>query len=52
LRRRVWPHWKRDAPTVDASQNASSEQIMGKYFIAWILGVPAGLLLLAYLFFN
>jgi hypothetical protein len=23
---------------------------MGKYFIAWLLGVPAGLLLLIYLF--
>jgi len=23
---------------------------MGKYFIAWLLGVPAGLLVLVYLF--
>jgi len=23
---------------------------MGKYFIAWLLGVPAGLLLLVYVF--
>jgi len=23
---------------------------MGKYFIAWLLGVPAGLLILIYLF--
>jgi len=23
---------------------------MGKYFIAWLLGVPAGLLILMYLF--
>lgn len=26
------------------------ENVMGKYFIAWILGVPAGLLLLIYVF--
>jgi len=26
------------------------EKSMGKYFIAWILGVPAGLLLLIYVF--
>jgi len=26
------------------------EDIMGKYFLAWILGVPAGLLLLIYVF--
>jgi len=25
---------------------------MGKYLIAWILGVPAGILVLAYLFFH
>ena len=26
------------------------ETKMGKYFIAWLLGVPAGLLLLVYVF--
>jgi len=25
---------------------------MGKYFIAWLLGVPAGLLVLVYLFMH
>jgi hypothetical protein len=25
---------------------------MGKYFIAWLLGVPAAVLVLIYLFFN
>jgi len=25
---------------------------MGKYFIAWLLGVPAGLLILVYLFMH
>ena len=28
----------------------SRESDMGKYFIAWLLGVPAGLLVLIYLF--
>ena len=26
------------------------EALMGKYFIAWLLGVPAGLLILIYVF--
>ena len=30
--------------------NAEKEIIMGKYFIAWLLGVPAGLLVLIYVF--
>jgi len=25
---------------------------MGKYFLAWLLGVPAGLLILIYLFMH
>ena len=25
---------------------------MGKYFLAWLLGVPAGLLILVYLFVH
>lgn len=28
------------------------DRIMGKYFIAWLLGVPAGLLILIYLFMH
>jgi hypothetical protein len=28
----------------------TEERDMGKYFIAWLLGVPAGLLILIYLF--
>jgi len=44
-------HWRR-AQSRAASRPPSSgeENVMGKYFIAWILGVPAGLLLLIYLF--
>ena len=26
------------------------ERLMGKYFLAWLLGIPAGLLLLIYVF--
>jgi hypothetical protein len=29
-----------------------TETIMGKYFLAWILGVPGILLVLFYLFFH
>jgi hypothetical protein len=28
------------------------EEIMGKYFIAWLLGVPAIVLVLLYFFFR
>jgi hypothetical protein len=28
----------------------TEDRIMGKYFIAWLLGVPAGLLILIYVF--
>lgn len=28
------------------------EQNMGKYFLGWLLGVPAGLLILIYLFMH
>jgi hypothetical protein len=30
--------------------DANKEDIMGKYFLAWLLGVPAGLLVLIYVF--
>ena len=30
--------------------NPMEERVMGKYFIAWLLGVPAGLLILIYVF--
>jgi len=29
---------------------ANKEDTMGKYFLAWLLGVPAGLLVLVYVF--
>ncbi len=29
-----------------------TEAMMGKYFLAWLLGVPALLLVLVYMFFN
>jgi hypothetical protein len=28
----------------------TSENVMGKYFLAWLLGVPGGILLLIFLF--
>lgn len=30
--------------------HGTEERDMGKYFIAWLLGVPAGLLILIYVF--
>jgi hypothetical protein len=33
----------------DSSAN-NKEDVMGKYFLAWLLGVPAGLLVLIYVF--
>jgi hypothetical protein len=33
----------------DCNQLAK-EDVMGKYFLAWLLGVPAGVLVLVYLF--
>ena len=30
----------------------SQETAMGKYFLAWLLGVPAFVLVIAYFFFN
>jgi hypothetical protein len=32
--------------------NIDKERIMGKYFIAWLLGVPGIVLLLLYFFFH
>jgi hypothetical protein len=31
---------------------SSGDDIMGKYFLAWILGVPIGVLVLIYLFMH
>jgi len=32
--------------------DAKKEDTMGKYFLAWLLGVPAGLLVLIYVFMH
>jgi hypothetical protein len=37
--------------TMDTSR-AERSTVMGKYFLAWILGVPALVLVLIYLFFH
>jgi hypothetical protein len=38
--------WNRQLPIV------VKEHIMGKYFLAWLMGVPAVVLVLIYLFFH
>jgi hypothetical protein len=35
-----------------ASSRPTKERPMGKYLIAWILGVPAIVLVVAYMLFN
>jgi hypothetical protein len=35
-----------------SSSESSKEFVMGKYLIAWILGVPAFVLVIAYFFFH
>jgi hypothetical protein len=35
-----------------SSTHSQGEPIMGKYFLAWIMGVPAIVLVLLYLFFH
>jgi hypothetical protein len=35
-----------------STKHTSKGNIMGKYFIAWLLGVPAFVLVLFYLFFH
>jgi hypothetical protein len=35
-----------------SSHNFKRSTIMGKYFLAWIMGVPAIVLVLLYLFFH
>ncbi len=38
--------------TVDHSPCTDKENIMGKYFLAWLCGVPAFLLVLIYFFVH
>jgi hypothetical protein len=35
-----------------ASDQPIEESVMGKYFLAWLLGVPAFVLVIIYLLFN
>jgi hypothetical protein len=37
---------------LDSSTHTPEESIMGKYFLAWIMGVPAIVLVLIYLFMH
>lgn len=54
---RLWcnvPTVKRAQGTMESYSlhNFSRSTIMGKYFLAWILGVPAIVLVLIYMFFH
>jgi hypothetical protein len=42
------------APSDEATEpiDTSEESEMGKYFLAWLLGVPAFVLVIIYLLFN
>jgi len=41
------------AETIPAAVPATQEEtFMGKYFLAWLLGVPAFVLVIVYLLFN
>ena len=42
------PEWEQDLPVLFAHP----EILMGKYFLAWLLGVPAFVLVILYLFFH
>jgi hypothetical protein len=52
--------WKGHPPLItarvgesnDAVHQSHSENDMGKYFLAWLLGVPAGLLVIVYLIMH
>jgi len=40
----------RDEAQASGMFRDNKEDVMGKYFLAWLLGVPAGLLVLIYVF--
>jgi len=44
--------WRRCETIRQRSPQLEEEIIMGKYFLAWLLGVPAFVLVIVYLFFN
>jgi len=46
------PGWNADAATYPVQLNGLLELAMGKYVIAWILGVPALVLVVVYFFFR
>ena len=39
-------------PLAEWAHSDMEENLMGKYFIAWLLGVPAAVLVVAYFFFS
>ena len=47
------PGGERRCGNIPAAVPATQEEIlMGKYFLAWLLGVPAFVLVIVYLLFN
>ena len=51
LRRHCWRKRACDLP-LNATFLSTCEDIMGKYFLGWLLGVPALVLVLIYFFFR
>ena len=41
-----------DVPAAFVPDKSLEEKTMGKYFLAWILGVPAAVLVVIYLLMN
>ena len=41
-----------DEHTVSLTARFIKENIMGKYFLAWLLGVPVLVLVIVYIFFH
>ncbi len=52
LRRRLSVDSRRCFYARVTSRLSDTEHIMGKYFLAWLLGVPGIVLIIIYLFFN
>ncbi len=55
----VAPHFARGSPTAEQEQSLPCHGYvdfrrvqMGKYFIGWLLGIPAIVLVILYLFFH
>jgi hypothetical protein len=45
-----WATLRALCTTINDRSDLPKESVMGKYFLAWLLGVPGGILLLIFLF--